>query len=87
MELDIRAVETALAALGMSRRQRRALLKGGWSAVVDAQRAELDEARLALAELRHTLGEPIIALPVSDAVARGAGPHAGDAAPLLPEQR
>ena len=75
---NIKEVEAALAGAGLSRRQRRALLKSGWSAVVGEEKAELDELRIALAELAGGIGDRMSS-PSSDAVARDCGPPAGDA--------
>jgi hypothetical protein len=64
---DIRVIEHALHAAGLSRRQAKALLHRGWAGVVDAQTAEADALKLELSALREQLTRGIIPTSPSDA--------------------
>lgn len=52
---DIRSIETVLREAGLTRRQAKALLAGGWRALVGEARAEADELKLELDLLRSQL--------------------------------
>jgi hypothetical protein len=53
-----RDVKAALRAAGLSDRQVRALLDGGWAALVGEARAENEELREEIEQLKRTVGAP-----------------------------
>ncbi len=64
---DVRALERALQAAGLSRRQARALLFGGIKAMAGEQQAEAAELQLELETLREQLLSPTMRLSRIDA--------------------